>query len=135
MMNDALNKLRAPAIALIVTGALNAVIGVLTILSGLLRLSGINGREALPVNEAEKFGFLVGTFIAYGGGALGLLAAPVIIYGAIQMLQGKKHGLAKTAAILAIVPLTSCCFLLGIPVGIWALIVLAKPEVKAVFQK
>jgi len=127
--------LKAPAIALIVAGALNAVIGLLTVLSGLLRLSGINGRETLPTNEAERFGFYVGTFIAYGGGVLGLLAAPVIIYGAIQMLKGNKYGLAKTAAILAIVPLTSCCFLLGIPVGIWALIVLAKPEVKAIFQR
>ena len=127
--------MKAPAIALIVAGALNAVIGLLTVLSGLLRLSGINGRETLPTNEAERFGFYVGTFIAYGGGVLGLLAAPVIIYGAIQMLKGNKYGLAKTAAILAIVPLTSCCFLLGIPVGIWALIVLAKPEVKAIFQR
>jgi hypothetical protein len=39
-----------------------------------------------------------------------------------------------TAAILALVPCTSPCCLAGIPAGIWALVVLAKPEVKAGFH-
>lgn len=134
MINDVTNKLKAPAIALIVVGAFNAVIGALIILSGLLRLTGINGAEMMPANGAERAGFYVGTFIAYGAGLLTLIAAPIIIYGAIQMLKGNKYGLARTAAILAIVPLTSCCFLFGVPIGIWAFVVLSKPDVKAAFR-
>jgi len=65
---------------------------------------------------------------------LALIAAPIIIYGAIQMMKGRKLGLAKASAILAIIPFTSCCFLIGVPIGIWALTVLSKPDVKAFFR-
>lgn len=134
MMNNPLDKIKAPAICLIVVGALNAAIGVLTLLSGILRLTGINGKETLPASEAERFGYYVGTFGSYGLALLSLIIAPVIIYGAIQMMKGRKFGLARASAILAIIPLTSCCFLIGIPIGIWALIVLSKPDVKSFFQ-
>jgi len=134
MTNDVTNKIKTPAIGLIVAGALNGLLGALTLLSGLLRLTGISGRETLPANDAERYGFYVGTIITYGIGLLSLLVAPIIIYGAIQMMRGRKYGLARASAILAIVPVTSCCFLISIPVGIWALIVLSKPDVKTFFQ-
>ncbi|MDQ3712199.1 MAG: hypothetical protein M3388_08285 [Acidobacteriota bacterium] len=134
MTNDILSKLKAPAICLILTGALNGLISILTLLGGVARFAGIGGRESLPTRDAERFGFYVGTLITYGSGLLALIVASIIIYGAIQMMKGRKLGLAKASAILAIVPFTSCCFLIGIPVGIWALTVLGKPDVKAVFR-
>jgi len=135
MTNDVLNKLKTPAIGLIVVGALNAIIGVLSLLSGLVRLAGIGGRQLIPNRDAaESLGFYVGTAIGYGSGLLALIAAPVIIYGAVQMMKGRKIKLAKASAILAIIPFTSCCFLFGIPIGIWALTVLSKPDVKAFFR-
>ncbi len=133
-MNDILNKLKTPAICLIVIGALNGLISILTLLGGIARSAGIGGRESLPTKEAERFGFYVGTFAGYGSGLLALVVAPVIIYGAIQMMKGKKYGFAKASAILAIIPFTSCCFLIGIPIGIWALTVLSKSDVKALFR-
>ena len=66
----------------------------------------------------------------YGIALVSLLLAPVIVYGAVQMMQGRKLGLAKIAAVLAILPLTSCCCLAGLPVGIWTFIVLSKPEIR-----
>ena len=50
------------------------------------------------------------------------------------MLSGRNYKFAKGSAIMAIIPLISCCFVIGIPVGIWALVVLSKPEVKAFFN-
>ena len=38
-----------------------------------------------------------------------------------------------TASILAVVPCVSPCCLVGLPIGIWALVVLSKPEVKSQF--
>ena len=135
MTNDILSKLKTPAVGLIVVGAANAVIGVLSLLSGLVRLAGIGGRGSVPSRGgAENLGFYVGTLMGYGISLLALIAAPVIIYGAIQMMRGRKLELAKASAILAIVPFTSCCFLIGIPVGIWALTVLSKPDVTAFFR-
>jgi hypothetical protein len=38
------------------------------------------------------------------------------------------------ASILAMIPcFTSCCCLVGLPIGIYALVVLNKPEVKSAF--
>jgi hypothetical protein len=134
MIIDNLQKLRAPAIGLIIAGSLSGVTGLLALLGGLFRLSGIGGKEALPADQAEKVGFMIGTVGTYVVALLSVVLAPIVIYGAVQMMQGKKHGLAKISAILSIIPVTSCCFLIGIPMGIWSLIVLAKPEVKAVFD-
>lgn len=134
MVNDAIQKLRPPAIGLIVVGSLNGGLAILTLLSGLARLAGVIDPSPTPTERAEKIGYLIGTFAGYGVAALSLLVAPIIIYGAIKMMKGEKIGLAKTAVVLAILPLTSCCFVVGIPLGIWALVVLSKPDVKSFFR-
>lgn len=56
------------------------------------------------------------------------------VYGAYCMLRLEKLYLARIAAILSIIPICSGCYVLGIPFGIWALIVLNRPEVKAAFR-
>jgi uncharacterized Tic20 family protein len=134
MINDILNKLKAPAIGLIIAGVLNFALGLLTVLSGLLRLTGIIQNDKPPTDEAEKIGYFIGTFGGYTVAVLSLIIAPIIVYGAIQMMNGRKYRLAKTSAILAVIPLISCCFIVGIPLGIWALVVLSQPEVKAFFS-
>ena len=135
MRNDLLASVRTPAIGVLVTGCLNGALAIFTLASGILRLTGLIGKESLPTDQAERIGFLVGTIGSYCIALISLLLAPVIIYGAVQMMNGRKAGLSKIASILAIIPLTSCCFIVGAPFGIWALIVLAKPEVKELFQK
>lgn len=130
---DRLERLRAPATALIIAASLNAMIGLLALLGGLVRLSGLSGSEQLPSDEAERIGYVSSTVITYGISLLSLLLAPLIIYGAVQMMHGKKYKMARVAAIVAINPFTSCCFLVSIPMGIWAMILLGKPEIKAVF--
>jgi hypothetical protein len=45
----------------------------------------------------------------------------------------KSYGLAMTSSILAMIPCHVCC-MVGLPIGIWALIVLLKPEVKSAFS-
>ena len=132
-MTDILAKLRNPAIGLIVSGCINGCLGALALLSGLLRFSGIAGKEKLPTEQAEKIGYLVGTFGGYGIGLLSLIVSPIIIYGAMKMMKGQSRGLAMAAAILSILPLTSCCFVLSGIFGIWAIIVLFQADVKAFF--
>lgn len=55
------------------------------------------------------------------------------IFGAIKMRNLESYGMAMASAIIMVLPCTCCCFL-GIPVGIWSLVVLNKPEVKAAFK-
>jgi hypothetical protein len=57
----------------------------------------------------------------------------VILAGAVQMMRRQTWGLGLAASILAMINLGSCCLLLGIPAGIWSLVVLLRPEVKDAF--
>ncbi len=66
---------------------------------------------------------------------IGVILSCLVLYGAIQMKKLASYGWAMTACILALVPCTSPCCLLGLPIGIWALVVLLKPEVKAALKQ
>ena len=70
--------------------------------------------------------------VVYGFFAIASLVAFV---GALRMKSLRTYPLAMTSAILSILPCTTyvCCMLM-MPFGIWALIVLMKPEVKAEFR-
>jgi hypothetical protein len=52
----------------------------------------------------------------------------------VQMLSARKYSIALLAAIPALMPFSSLCCVLGVPIGIWAIIVLRNPEVRAAFQ-
>ena len=58
----------------------------------------------------------------------------VILIGAIQMVRFKMWGYSLTASILAMINIGTCCCILGLPVGIWSLIVLFQPQVKNAFE-
>jgi hypothetical protein len=61
-----------------------------------------------------------------------ILCAALVLIGGIKMLQLSGPGLPTISAILAMIPCTvSCCCCLGLPVGIWALVVLYRPDVRA----
>jgi len=58
-----------------------------------------------------------------------------VIYCANQMRTLKSYGLGLLACILSIVPCYwNCCFL-GLPFGIWGLVVLMDQNVKHVFKQ
>ena len=63
-----------------------------------------------------------------------LLLNLVILIGAIQMVRFKMWGYSLTASILAMINIGTCCCILGLPVGIWSLIVLFQPQVKNAFE-
>lgn len=134
MTNDWLEKLKAPAIGLIITAVVNILYGLYAVISAIIKLSqGLP--ETAGMDDARKAGFYVGFIVASAIAALSMIIAPFIIYGAVQMMKGKSYSMSKTASVLAVVPLTSCCFILGAPFGIWALVMLGKPEIKNIFQK
>jgi hypothetical protein len=59
----------------------------------------------------------------------------VTIVGALRMRGLRSYGLARAGAMLACIPCLAPCLVLGIPVGVWALIVLARPEVRDAFTR
>jgi hypothetical protein len=127
-------ELRGPAIGLIVIGSLNAVAGLVALLSGLVRI--FIGDSSAPItDDAERLGYVVGTVACYGASALSLFLSPLIIAGGVEMLRGRSLKLVRSAAILAMIPITSCCCLGGLPIGIWALQSLRKSEIENYFQR
>ncbi len=66
--------------------------------------------------------------------AIGILFCGVSIAGSVSMLRLRYYPLAFAAAILAMIPGTSPCCVFGLPLGIWGVVVLLRPEVKKGFQ-
>ncbi len=59
-------------------------------------------------------------------------AGAVIVYGVMRMKELENYKMAVLSSILAVLPVTPGC-LLGVPFGIWALIILTRREVKEAF--
>ena len=77
--------------------------------------------------------FYQGTF-AFGFAFVGLIFDAFVIYAALKMKELTQWSIAVAASILAMVPCISPCCIIGLPVGIWCLVVLMRPEVKAAFS-
>ena len=132
-MSEAKQRLKTAAIGLIAVGLMNALSGFILILGTLLRL--VRPARIEFESEAERMGYLASGVVLPLLGLITIVLSPLIVYGAVQMLKARRHGMARLAAILSLIPLSSCCFVLGIPVGIWSLIVLRQPEVRATFNR
>jgi len=109
-MNGQADAVKGPAIGLIVTAGVGALLQVISLLANMF-----SGGLGIVLN------------------IVGLAVAGLIVYGAMQMMKLQKYGLSMAATIAAMVPCISPCCILGLPLGIWALVVLMKPEVKAAF--
>ncbi len=124
------SQVAAPAIALMVISACTFLwylfAAVMVLFAG--GLSFLGGGSGDP---GALLGMGMGSVI-YGFFAL---AAAVTFVGALRMKNLKNYGLAITSAVLAILPCTTyICCMFTMPLGIWALIVLMKPEVKEQFS-
>ena len=128
-------QVSGPAILLMVTAGLGLVLGLFSLVRALA-----GGSEIPPelLANPELSGYVpmleklqsVGKFSS----VLSLVLCGLTFYGALKMKNLQAYGLSLAAAIIAVVPCFQPCCCLGIPAGIWALVVLNKPEVKAAFR-
>ena len=58
----------------------------------------------------------------------------VVLIASIQMMRLRGHGLAVAGSVLAMLNLGNLCCILGLPFGIWSLLVLMRPDVRKAFQ-
>ena len=129
----ALRQVSAPAIGLMVLAAVGAMIGIIQAFGVIITFCVIAADKGLPGSHEA-----LGVYSVFGGGALaGLLAAAVyavIFFGAWSMKNLKRQIFAIAAAVLALISCCSPCFLIGAPLGVWALITLNSPNVKSAFR-
>jgi hypothetical protein len=131
----------APAVALIVVGAIDGLQSIYALSRNLLGLN--NDGEAPPnVQDKPELMEIYNALQPYQGvinttgTVLAMLCAIVIILAGVQMLRRKMYPLCITGSILAATPCLSflACCLVGEAVGIWAFIVLLQADVKRSFS-
>jgi tRNA A-37 threonylcarbamoyl transferase component Bud32 len=112
-------RLRIPAIGLMISGAVNFLFLELVLVLNFYAMEWVD-------TQAEPGMLAVDIMMA------ATVVGAIIMLGGWQMLRLRSYGLVVACSILALVPL-SAGFILGVPMGIWALFVLNRPETQQAF--
>lgn len=133
----ALQDVSGPAIGLMITAVLGALASLVGIVMSVLGVSmssmqnfNANGQNAEMMRVMQMFAGTLGIVFRI----VGILVCVFIFFGALKMKKLENYGLCMGASIVAMIPCISPCCLIGLPIGIWALVVLSKPEVKSSFS-
>jgi len=123
-------RVMAPAIVLCILASLGLVLAILNVAYALTEHPvDPNAAEFMQAmqkgSQGPRAAVIQGCFI---------LLNSLILTGAAQMLRFRTWGLALTASIFAMINFGSFCCIPGIPVGIWSLVILLTPEVRAAFR-
>jgi len=136
---NAREQVSVPAILLMVLGGLtiaSALFGMVQYLMGsnTAQMDELLSNPQIP--EGMKSVLAASNKLGIVGSLLQLVLGGVTFLGGLKMKNLESFGLAMAASIIVIIPLFgSCCCCIGIPVGIWSLVVLNKPEVKSSFAR
>jgi|SRR5208282_2076123 len=133
----ALQLVKGPAIGLKVTAILNLVLALWSLVklaffrtdlsqlySGIPQFNDPQVQQLLHLTQGP-LGIINSLFA--------LAMSVLVLIGAAKMQALRSFEFAFAAAILAMIPCLTPCCVLGLPFGIWALVVLNKPEVKSQF--
>jgi hypothetical protein len=126
----ALLEVSGPATGLIILAILHIFWVIITFV---FRLVGASMFQSSEFASNPAFANMFNSRLGFLTGLLGILIAILILMGGIKMKKLESYGLAMTAGIVALLPCSVCC-IIGLPIGIWSLVVLSKPEVKNAFH-
>ena len=122
----------APAFTMIVVASLAIVLNLIGSV-GALVMDAPNIDPSAPEWLQQMQQNQTGPVAAITQGVLAL-ASIFSLIAAIQMLRFKSWGLALAGSIVIMLNCGNGCCLLGMPVGIWSIIVLSQPSVKKWFS-
>jgi hypothetical protein len=120
-------KVVAPAIAMMIVNLIGAVFCVFAAV--VTALGAAFGDRSMP--GAEVVGQTVAVIVVFGMAIVAIVAA----VGAWKMKNLQSYGFAMTACCLSMIPCYNTCCILGLPFGIWGLVVLLQEDVKAAFRE
>jgi hypothetical protein len=124
----AMDEVNGPAIGLIVTAILGFIVQLLSLVANL-------GFSAMSAAQSQMpWSNMVSGTVSVIFSIIGMLVSGLILIGGLKMKKLENYTLAMTASIIAMIPCISPCCLIGLPIGIWALVILSKPEVKSSFH-
>jgi hypothetical protein len=85
-----------------------------------------------PANNSAAGG---SGLIMIGAVVASAIYAVVVFSGAVCMARGRSYVWSMSTAILALIPWMVYCYVLSLPFGIWAIVVLRRPEVREAFER
>ena len=131
----ALQLVKGPAIGLKVTAIVGLVLVAVGLVINVLTLNGSHiGLQQINDPQMQKLFNTLGGGLGIVQNIIGGVVGVVVLLGAAKMQKLQSYQFALTASIVAMVPCISPCCVFGLPFGIWALVVLNKPEVKSQFS-
>jgi len=129
----AAQQVQGPAIGLIVTGAIGLLFAVLGLLMNVLGM-GMSGLQDLGGDYGSQYWAMWSGGLGVVSAVIALAAWGFVIWAAMKMKVLEQRTAAIVASIVAMIPCFCPTCVVGIPIGIWSLVVLLKPEVKAAFK-
>ena len=117
--SDGAAAVKGPAIGLIVTGVLNWIGNVIALL-----VFSLSESAQAAVQQAGLL-VLVALFVMVG--------SAVVVAGGLKMRRLENYGFAVVASVLVMVLTPGN--IIGLPVGIWSLVTLLRPEMRAAFRR
>ena len=123
-------EVQSPATGLMVTGIIG---GVFALLGLAMNIFGA-GLGTMMEEGQEQFVQMLSGGLGIVQSLIGLVVAGFIFYAAQQMKNLENWGLAMGGSIVAMVPCVSPCCVIGLPIGIWCVVVLNKDYIKNAFR-
>jgi hypothetical protein len=136
----ALAQVRPPAIGLTIFGGLMLAMTLIGLVATPFipkdsQLSQLPDDMPEWVRRVFEFQASMPAWASYVQGVIGLAVFAVVVMAGLRLMKLRSRGLVMTGAILAMLPcFTSCCCIVGMPLGIWAIVVLNKPDVASQFE-
>ncbi len=129
----AASRVAGPATALSVVMAIGIALAIIGTALNLFMV-GFGGFGPDMRGPQDPFPFALSGGINAAMGALQTIIGILVIVGAGKMRRLESYGFAMAAAVLAMIPYLSPCCCLGLPFGIWAIVVLSDGQVRAAFR-
>jgi len=144
----ALEAVKNPAICLILTGILNIVLSLwgavdsvffpVNIDQQLAAVPQFNDPQVQKILSDPQVSHFVHLLyspaILLTNDLFTLTMSILVLVGALRMKALRSYEFAMIAALLALLPCVTSCCLIGLPFGIWAIIILRRPTVKNQFK-
>lgn len=120
---SARHQLLPVAITLLVLSILHIIVGLFYFV---FIYSVSSAPDADPVNTHTST-----VYSMYYG--ITMLYSLLLASGALSMMRQGSYMWAMTVCILAVIPLLGPCYFLGVPIGVWGILVLMRPAVRESF--
>ncbi len=128
------SRIYPAGVALIVVGLVGMSLMFLYLVASVIMLAA--GQMQIPArnNGAPSVAYWIGFSVPFLFYLFNIFSNGLIAYAGYNMVKFKSYTFAMVGSIAAVIPMLSACCLLGIPFGIWGIVVLTGSGAKDVFQ-